>query len=101
MIPTLARERIKIDRTDKIYYGSSIALVLLSILVYTYPEIQLVQQVYEEQELRMKKREPIAEQNMLRLRYEMLISPDEMEERAKFYGYREPSVNQVLYVRKK
>jgi cell division protein FtsL len=100
MIPTFAREKAKMSRSDKIYYISCVVVFLLTIIMYAYPSIQLMQQVYEERELEKEKRKLLAEQNRLRLEYEMLMSPDEMEERAKLHGYAEPAAGQIIYIKK-
>ncbi|GMT42722.1 MAG: hypothetical protein IEMM0002_1133 [bacterium] len=100
MIPTFAREKSRMEQKDKIYYGLSIALFLLTILLYTYPSIQAVHQFYEVQKLQSMKRKLMIAQNRLRLEYEMLMSPDEMEARARSRGYAEPAGNQVVYIKK-
>lgn len=101
MIPTFAREKARISRADKVYYSLAVFVLLLTVLMYAYPSIQGMQLVYEKQRIEAKKRELKVEQNRLRLEYEMLMSPDEMEARAKSHGYTEPSPGQVIYIKKK
>jgi len=100
MRPTFAREKSRLNRRDKAFYGLSVMLFLLTMLVYAYPSIQSVQLFYEDQKLREVKRTLINMQNKLRLEYEMLISQDEMETRAFSHGYVDPAPGQIIYVRK-
>lgn len=101
MIPTFAREKAWMSRADKIYYTLSIVLFLLTLLIYGYPSIQAMKQVYEERDLKSEKRSLKVKQNRLRLEYEMLVTPDEMEARARLYGYAKPAVGHVAYIKKK
>ncbi|MFQ5431042.1 MAG: hypothetical protein ACE5EN_00885 [Nitrospinota bacterium] len=101
MIPTFAREKARMSRADKVYYTLSIVLFLLTVLIYGYPSIQSMKQVYEERDVKSEKRGLKVEQNRLRLEYEMLVTPDEMEARARLYGYVEPAIGQVIYIKKK
>ncbi len=101
MIPTFAREKARMSRADKVYYTLSIALFLLTVLIYGYPSIQAMKQVYEERDLKSEKHGLKVEQNRLRLEYETLVTPDEMEARARLYGYEKPAVGQVVYIKKK
>ena len=100
MIPTFAREKARMNRVDKLCYTLSIVLFLLTLLIYGYPSIQAMKQVYEERELQSEKRKLKVEQNKLRLEYEMLVTPDEMEARARLHGYAEPAIGQVVYIKK-
>ena len=100
MIPTYAREKAKMCGVDKACYTLAIALFLLTLLIYGYPSIQAMKQVYEERELQSEKRKLKVEQNKLRLEYEMLVTPDEMEARARMHGYSEPAIGQVVYIKR-
>jgi len=61
----------------------------------------MVQSVYREQQVKAKERQLVAEQNRLRLKFEMIMAPDEMEARAESSGFALPSRQQVVYVRKR
>lgn len=101
MIPTFARQKAKMSRSNKVYFTLSILLFLLTVLIYGYPSIQAMKQVYEERALESEKRALKVEQNKLRLEYEMLVTPGEMEARARLHGYAEPAIGQVVYIKKK
>ena len=101
MIPTFAREKARMGISEKLYYTLSIALFLLTFIVYGYPSIEAMKQVYEERKLASEKQNLKVEQNRLRLEYEMLVTPDEMEARARLHGYAEPAIGQVVYIKKK
>ncbi len=97
---TFAREKARVNREELLYYILSVFFFLVALLIYTYPSVQMVQTVYREQQVKAKGKQLMAEQNRLRLKYEMMMSPDEMETRAVNSGFSAPQQEQVVYVRK-
>ncbi len=84
---TFNRAKARLDREELFFYGLAVIFLLLALLVYTYPSVQMVQEVYREQKIKGRERDLLAEQTRLRLEYEMLMSPEEMEQRTRAAGF--------------
>lgn len=96
-----AREKARIGREEVIFYVLSVVLLLAGLLAYTYPSIQTVHLVYREQELKSRERGLAAERDRLRMEFEMLRSPREMEARARAAGFAPVPHERLVFVRKK
>lgn len=95
------RANARMDREELAFYILSVVLLLSGLLAYTYPSIQTVHLVYREQRLKADERELLAERDRLRVEYEMLMSPVEMEDRARVAGFLPVPQERVVYLRKR
>lgn len=98
---TYNRAKARLDREELVCYGLAVVFLLLALLVYTYPSVQMVQEVYREQKIKGRERDLLAEQTRLRLEYEMLMSPMEMEQRAAAAGFAPLDKEHMVFVGKK
>ncbi len=98
---TFVRAKKRIDREELFFYSLAVFFFLLALLAYTYPSIEMVHQVYREQKIKSEERLLLAEQNRLRLEYQMLMSPQEMEQRAVAAGFALLDTGHVVFVRKR
>jgi hypothetical protein len=96
-----ARDNARFDMEELLYYGLSVIFFLMALIVYTFPSVKMVQLVYREQKVKTVERALMAEQTRLRLKYEMMTSPDEIEKRARDAGFSELRGNRTVYVDKK
>jgi hypothetical protein len=69
--------------------------------MYTFPSVKMVHQVYKEQKVKNQERALNSEQNRLKLKYEMITSPEEMEKRALARGFARSGRENVVYVEKR
>lgn len=81
------RVKARLDREELVCYAMAVLFLLSALLVYTYPSVQMVHEVYREQRIKSRERELLSEQTRLRLEYEMLMSPEEMEQRTRAAGF--------------
>jgi hypothetical protein len=98
---TFARAKAMLDREELFFYGLSVAFFLMALIVYTFPSVKMVHLVYKEQKVKGAERALLGEQTRLRLRYEMMNSPVEMEKRATEGGFAPARRDRVIYVDKK
>lgn len=98
---TFVRAKARLDREELLFYGLAVVFLLLALLAYTYPSVQMVHEVYREQKIKSRERELLAEQTRLRLEYEMLMTPVEMETRARAAGYAPLDREHTVFVEKK
>ena len=98
---TYNRAKARLDREELVFYGLAVAFLLLALLVYTYPSVQMVHEVYREQKVKSRERDLLAEQTRLRLEFEMLMSPSEMEQRAVAAGFAPLDKEHMVFVGKK
>ena len=96
-----AREKARLDREEIFLYVLSVALFLVALIVYTFPSVKTVHLVYQEQRVKNAERALLAEQTRLRLRYEMMTSPEEMEKRALQNGFAALRRDRMIYVDKR
>ncbi|MBI3793763.1 MAG: hypothetical protein HY280_03415 [Nitrospinae bacterium] len=94
------RAKARVDREEMLFYGLSVGFLLLALLLYTFPSVKMVHQVYKEQKLKTKERALAAEYSRLKLQYEVAISPEEMEKQASKGGFVPSGKNRVVYVEK-
>jgi flagellar biosynthesis/type III secretory pathway M-ring protein FliF/YscJ len=96
-----AREKARLDREEIFYYALSVAFFLLALIVYTFPSVKMVHLVYQEHKVKDAEKALKSEQTRLRLKYEMMNSPEEMEKRATQAGFAPVRRERVIYVDKK
>lgn len=101
MSATFSRSKSVLNRTDKIYYILCAVAVILAVLVHTYPSMYMLHKFYFHQIVTTEVKKQLAEQNRLKLDYELLMSADDMELRAAAAGFVEPSPKQVIFIEKK
>jgi len=101
MSATFSRSKAVLSRTEKMYYTLCVIFVVLAVLVYTYPSMYMLHKVYLHQLVNTDVKRQIAEQNRLKLEYEVLMSAEGMERRAVAAGFIEPIAKQIIFVEKK
>jgi cell division protein FtsL len=101
MSATFSRSKSELNRAEKIYYTLCVVLVVLSILVYTYPSMYILHKIYLHRLVNTDVKKQIAEQNRLKLEYELLMAAGGMELKSAAAGFVEPSPGQVVFVEKK
>jgi hypothetical protein len=95
------RAKASMEREEAAYYILSVLVLLLSLLIYIFPSVKMVNLVYRENQARAIERRIMAEQNRLKLRYEMMMAPEEMERRAFGAGFSAASLDRIVYITKK
>lgn len=98
---TYVRAKARLEREELLFYGLAVVFLLLALLAYTYPSVQMVHEVYQEQKIKSRERDLLTEQTRLRLEYEMLMFPVEMEQRARAAGYIPLDKEHMVFVVKK
>jgi hypothetical protein len=96
-----AREKARLDREEILLYSLSVALFLVALIIYTFPAVKTVHLVYKERGVKNAERALLAEQTRLKLRYEMITSPEEMEKRAQRNGFAALPRDRMVYVDKR
>jgi cell division protein FtsL len=78
----------------------SVAMVLVGILLYLWPQIRLVALGYQQSELRVRRQQALRKQQELQIERATLRQPARIEEIAiHTLGMQRPNVAQVIYVR--
>lgn len=101
MSATFSRSKSELNRSEKVYYTLCVVIVIISILVYTYPSMYMLHKVYLHQLTSTDVKKELAKQNRLKLEYEILMSAADMEIRAADAGFIEPLPSNIVFVEKK
>jgi hypothetical protein len=95
------RAKARMEREEAVYYVLSVLVLLLSLLIYIFPSVKMVNLVYRENQARAVERRIMADQNRLKLTFEMMMAPEEMERRAFNAGFSAASLDRIVYITKK
>jgi cell division protein FtsL len=78
----------------------SVAIVLVGILLYLWPQVRLVALGYQQSALRVRRQQTLQKQKELQIERATLRQPARIEEIALHsLGMQRPNVSQVIYVR--
>src|SRR5262245_49972421 len=101
-LPVTRRGKIwlRANKPTSVVMLLSVAIVLVGILLYIWPQVQRVALGYQQSALRVRRQQTLQKQKELQIERATLRQPARIEEIAlRSLGMQRPNVSQVIYVR--